>query len=69
MNNFLDLADLSREQIVELLALADRLQSHPNRRRSRENPRAAVLQSVCEHSRPFRRHGAAGRKLFRDLSR
>ena len=29
MNNFLDLADLSREQIVELLALAERLQSRP----------------------------------------
>jgi len=29
MNNFLDLADLSREQVVELLALADRLQTHP----------------------------------------
>ena len=29
MNNFLDLADLSREQVVELLALADRLQTRP----------------------------------------
>ena len=29
MKNFLDLADLSREQIVELLALAERLQSRP----------------------------------------
>ncbi len=29
MKNFLDLADLSREQIVELLQLAERLQSHP----------------------------------------
>ena len=29
MNNFLDLADLSREQVVELLALAERLQQKP----------------------------------------
>src|SRR6476661_7605962 len=29
MNNFLDLADLSREQVVELLALAERLQTRP----------------------------------------
>src|SRR6185312_9290883 len=29
MKNFLDLADLSREQIVELLQLAERLQSRP----------------------------------------
>ena len=29
MKNFLDLADLSREQVVELLALADRLQTRP----------------------------------------
>jgi ornithine carbamoyltransferase len=29
MNNFLDLADLTREQVVELLALADRLQKKP----------------------------------------
>ncbi len=29
MNHFLDLAELSREQVVELLALADRLQSRP----------------------------------------
>ncbi len=29
MNHFLDLADSSREQIVELLALADRLQTRP----------------------------------------
>ena len=33
MKNFLDLADLSREQVVELLALADRLQTRPSRRR------------------------------------
>jgi N-acetylornithine carbamoyltransferase len=29
MKNFLDLADLSREQVVELLQLAERLQTHP----------------------------------------
>jgi N-acetylornithine carbamoyltransferase len=29
MNNFLDLADLTREQVVELLSLADRLQKKP----------------------------------------
>ena len=29
MKNFLDLADLSREQVVELLALAERLQQQP----------------------------------------
>jgi N-acetylornithine carbamoyltransferase len=29
MNNFLDLADLSREQVVELLTLADRLATRP----------------------------------------
>lgn len=29
MNNFLDLADLSREQVVELLQLADRLHAKP----------------------------------------
>jgi aspartate carbamoyltransferase catalytic subunit len=29
MQNFLDLADLSREQVVELLALAERLQTRP----------------------------------------
>ena len=29
MNHFLDLADLSREQVVELLALAERLQTRP----------------------------------------
>jgi N-acetylornithine carbamoyltransferase len=29
MKNFLDLADLSREQVIELLTLADRLQKHP----------------------------------------
>jgi N-acetylornithine carbamoyltransferase len=29
MQNFLDLADLSREQVVELLALAERLQARP----------------------------------------
>jgi N-acetylornithine carbamoyltransferase len=29
MNHFLDLADLSREQVVELLALAQRLQTQP----------------------------------------
>ena len=29
MNHFLDLAELSREQVVELLALAERLQSRP----------------------------------------
>jgi N-acetylornithine carbamoyltransferase len=29
MNHFLDLADLEREQVVELLALADRLQKRP----------------------------------------
>ena len=29
MKNFLDLADLSREQVVELLALAERLQTRP----------------------------------------
>ncbi len=32
MNNFLDLADLSREQVVELLALAQRLQTNPEPR-------------------------------------
>lgn len=32
MNRFLDLADFSREQIVELLALAARLESHPEPR-------------------------------------
>lgn len=29
MNNFLDLADFSREQVIELLTLADRLQKKP----------------------------------------
>ncbi len=29
MNRFLDLADLSREEVVDLLALAQRLQEHP----------------------------------------
>ena len=29
MNNVLDLADLSREQVVELLQLAERLQTRP----------------------------------------
>ena len=29
MNHFLDLADLSREQVVELLALAERLATRP----------------------------------------
>lgn len=29
MKNFLDLADLSREEILDLLALAERLQDHP----------------------------------------
>jgi len=29
MNNFLDLADLQREQVVELLTLAERLANHP----------------------------------------
>src|SRR5919109_2100908 len=32
MNNFLDLADLSREQAVELLALAERLLQQPEPR-------------------------------------
>jgi N-acetylornithine carbamoyltransferase len=32
MKNFLDLADLSREQVIELLQLAERLQTHPEPR-------------------------------------
>ncbi len=29
MNRFIDLADLTREEVVDLLALAQRLQDHP----------------------------------------
>ena len=29
MKRFLDLADLSREEVLDLLALAQRLQDHP----------------------------------------
>ena len=54
MNNFLDLADLSREQVVELLALAERLQKKPE-------PQALAgkilgllfFNPCCARSRPF----------------
>ena len=29
MNRFLDLADFTREEVIDLLALAQRLQDHP----------------------------------------
>jgi ornithine carbamoyltransferase len=34
MQSFLDLADLSRDEVVDLLALAQRLQERPNQTRS-----------------------------------
>jgi hypothetical protein len=52
MKNFLDLADLSREQIVELLAVAERLQTRPEPQAlAGKDSGSALLQSVAAHAR------------------
>ncbi len=60
MQNFFDLADFSREQVIELLTLADRLQKKPEPQ-ALAGPRhftVIVFPLVSTAASPPRSHGS-----------
>ena len=71
VKRFLDLADFDREEILDLLSLAQSLEEHPpGPVARRQGPRPGIFQSVAAHLGLLPgRHGAARRHLLRDHAR
>ena len=70
MHRFLDLADFSRDEVVDLLALAQRLQGPPRAAGARgQDPRPAVPEPVAAHAGVVPGRHAAARRLRRSSSR